>query len=148
MCRKGFAHDGDEDAVGGGRRRATAQDDGVAGLQAEASGVDGDIGPRLIDHPNHAHRHADLPDLQAIGQRRAADDLAHRVGEGGDIAQGVGDRGDARRGEAEAVLEALRHTPVAPALQVLGVGGNDALGGGVEGVSEGAQDLVLAGTGK
>jgi hypothetical protein len=100
LCGKGFAHDGDQDAVGGGGRRATAQDDGVAGLQAESGGVDGDIGARLVDHPDDAHRHADLADLQAVGQGRAADDLAHRVGQSGDIAHGLGDRGDPRRGEA------------------------------------------------
>ena len=68
--------------------RAAAQDDGVAALEAEAGGVDGDVGARLVDHADDAHGHPDLADLQAVGQGRAAHHLADRVGQCGDVAQG------------------------------------------------------------
>ena len=54
---------------------------GISGLQADAGGVGSDVGPTLIDHPDDADGHADLLHAQAIGERRAAHDLAHRVGE-------------------------------------------------------------------
>ena len=85
----------------------------------------------------------DLPDLEAVGERRAADDLADGVREGGDVAQGLGDGGDARGVEAEAVLEALRHPALATAREVALVGADDVVGGGVERVGEGAQGGVL-----
>ena len=103
------AQHGDDGAVGVGGGAAAAQDDGVAGLQAEAGGVDGDVGAGLVDHADDAHRHAHLADLEAVGEGGAADDLADRVGQGGDVAQRLGHGGDARGVEAEAVLEAVRH---------------------------------------
>ena len=116
------AQHGDGGAVGVGGRAAAAQDDGVAGLQAQAGGVDGDVGPGLVDHADDAHGDAHLADLQAVGERGAAHDLADGVGQGGDVAQGLGDGGDARGVEAQAVLEAVRHPVLAAAGEVALVG--------------------------
>ena len=69
------------------RASSSAQEDRVAALEAEAGGVDGDVGPALVDHADDTHRHADLAHLQAVGQRVARDDLADRVGQRGDVAQ-------------------------------------------------------------
>ncbi len=82
---------------------------------------------------------------KTVGQCRAAHDLADRVGQRGDVAQGLGDGGHARGVQAQAVLQALRHAGVAAAGEVLLVGGDDLVGGGVEGVSEGAQRGILVG---
>ena len=143
--REAGAQDGDERAVGVGGRAAPTQDDGVAGLQAQPGGVDGDVGAGLVDHADDAHRDADLTDLQAVGQGGAADDLAHRVGQGGDVAQGLGDGGHARGVQAQAVLEALGHAVRAAAVEVLPVGLDDVVGGGLEGVGQRAQGGVLLG---
>ena len=63
------------------RTRRAAQQHRVARLQADAGGVDGDVGPGLVDHPDHPERHADLAQLQPVGQRVAAHHLADRVGQ-------------------------------------------------------------------
>ena len=122
-------------------RRMTALPD----FSAEAGGVDGDVGPGLVDHADDAHRDAHLADLESVGERGAAHDLADGVGEGGDVAQRLGDGGDARGVEAEAVLQALRHPALAAAREVALVGVDDRVGGGVEGVGEGPQGGVLLG---
>ena len=114
-------------------------------FQAQAGGVDGDVGPGLVDHADDAQGDADLADLQAVGERGAADDLADGVGQGGDVAQGLGDRGDTGGVEAKAVEEALRHPELAAAGEVALVGRDDVVGGGVEGVGEGAQGGILLG---
>ena len=59
---------------------AAAQDDGVAALDAQGGGVDRDVWPRFVDEQDHAERHADLVDLQAVGPDRAAANLADRIG--------------------------------------------------------------------
>ena len=138
----------DQRPVGGLGGRAAAQDHGVAGLQAEARGIDGDVGAGLVDHADDAHRHPDLADLQAVGQRRATHHLPHRVGQRGDVAQRLGHGGDPLRVEGEPVEQALRHTGVAAPLEVVAVGGDDAVGGGVEGVGERVQRGVLVGAGQ
>ncbi len=142
------AQHGDGGAVGLRRGAATPEDDGVAGLQAEPGSVDGDVGAGLVDHPDHPHRHPDLPDLEAVGQRRAPDHLADRVGQRGDVAERLGHGRDARRVEPEPVPEALGHPLLAASGEVERVGGDDLLGGGVEGVGEHVEGCVLLGAGE
>ena len=126
LAREARAQHRDGGAVGVGGGAAAAQDDGVAALEAEAGGVDGDVGAGLVDHADHAHRDAHLADLQAVGEGGAAHDLADRVGQGGDVAQGLGDGGEAGRVEAQAVLEAVGHAVLAAAGEVALVGRDDA----------------------
>ena len=80
-----------QDAVQGAirvdRLLAAAEDRRVAALDAERGGVDRDVGPALVDHEDHAQRHADLAHVQAVGPAARADDLADRVGQGGDLEQ-------------------------------------------------------------
>ena len=147
LALEGGAQHGHGGAVGVGGGAAPAQDDGVAGLQAEARGVDGDVGAGLVDHPDDAHRHADLADLEAVGQRGAAHHLADGVGQGGDVAQRLGDGGDPRGVEAQAVLEAVGHPVLAAPGEVSLVGGDDVVGRGLEVVGQGAQGGVLLGAG-
>ena len=109
LCRKGSAHRLDEGVVAAGGRGATAQDDGVAGLEGEACGVDGDVGTRLVDHPDDAHRHPHLTDLQAVGERGPAHDLTDGVRQGRHVAQRLRHGRDPRVVEPQAVLQALAH---------------------------------------
>ncbi len=50
LRRKGVAQGLDDRLVGLARRGPAAENDGVARLQAEARGVDRDVGARLVDH--------------------------------------------------------------------------------------------------
>ena len=90
------------------RRGRAAQDDRVAGLQAQRGGVDRDVRARLVDDGDDAERHAQLAHVEAVGQALALDDLADRVGQRGDRARAGGDRGDPRRVEREAVEQRAR----------------------------------------
>ena len=72
------------DAAGGG---GAAQQHRVAGLQADAGRVDGHVRAGLVDDADHAERHPDLAQLEAVRQRGAADHLADRVGQRGHVAR-------------------------------------------------------------
>jgi hypothetical protein len=143
LVLQGVPHHADQRPVGEVGGRATTQDDGVAGLQAEARGVDGDVGAGLVHHPHDAHRHPHLADLQPVGQGRAAHDLAHGVGQGGYVAQRLRHTGDPVRVQGQPVEQALRHTARAPPVEVLGVGVDDAVGGRDQRVGQREQRGVL-----
>ena len=95
----------DQRGVRAVRRRRAAQQHRVAALEAEPGGVDGDVGPGLVDDADDAERHPHLAQLAArwaaceprttspTGSGRAAT-CAHRGGDGGDP---VGRRGAAGR---------------------------------------------------
>ena len=94
----GVAQHGDDRGVARAGARAAAQEHRVAGLQADAGRVGGDVGPGLVDHPDDAERHPHLAQLEPVGERAAADHLADRVGQAGDVAQPLGHRRPAGRG--------------------------------------------------
>ena len=71
--------------------QAAAQNDGIAALNAQGSGIDGDIGTRFVDEQQHAQRHADLVNVQAVGQNAAVADLTNRIRQGGHLLQSCGD---------------------------------------------------------
>src|SRR5262249_51822390 len=75
--------------VGVERFLTAAEDDGVAGLDAQAHRVHGDVRPRLVNEEDDAERHADLVDVQAVGTDVAVQYAADRIGQGGDLAQPV-----------------------------------------------------------
>ena len=107
------------------RRGRAAQDDRVAGLQAQRGGVDRHVRPRLVDHGDHAERHAHLAHVEAVGKPLAVDDLADGVGQRGDRAHGVGDRRDPRGVEREPVHQRVGEAGLAPRLEVARVGLED-----------------------
>ena len=123
---RGGAQHGDDRRVGATGARRAAQQHGVAALQADAGGVGGDVGPGLVDDPDHAERHPHLAQLEAVGQRRAAHHLADGVGQAGDVAQPVGHRRRPGRGRAGAGRPGARAVPAASGRgDVVGVGGED-----------------------
>ena len=97
----------DERDVGRAGRRRPAQQRGIAALEADPGGVDGDVGACLVDDPDDAERDPHLADLEPVGERVAAEHLTDRVGQCGDVAQAGGHRCDASSGEAEPVDEPL-----------------------------------------
>ena len=105
-------HDLDEGGVRVVRRARAAQQHGVAGLEAQAGGVDRDVGARLVDDPEDPERNAHLADLEPVGQRPAADHLTDRVGKVGDVPERVRDGRDAVRGEGQPVDDAVRRAVV------------------------------------
>ena len=80
------AQRGDQRGVRVGRRRAAAQQDGVAGFEGEPERVDGHVGPALVDDSDHAERNPLLTQLQSVGQGAAPQHLTDRVRQSGDLA--------------------------------------------------------------
>ncbi|MCY1224037.1 hypothetical protein D9M72_361800 [compost metagenome] len=100
----------------------TTQDGGVAGLQAEAGGIDGHVRPRLIDDADHAQRHTHLAHLDTGRQVAHVADFADGVRQGGDLTQALDHVVDTCRGQRQAV-EHGRLQAIGPAIgQVLLVG--------------------------
>ena len=108
--------------LGGG---GAAQDDRVAGLQAQSCGVDRNVRPGLVDDGDDAERDADLADVQTVGQAPPVDDLADGVGQRGDLRDGGGDRGDASEIEPQAVEEGVAQAGLVSGVHVALVGGED-----------------------
>src|SRR5690606_14886540 len=73
--------------------RTAAQDAGVAALDGERGGLDGDVGATLVDHAEHAQRHAHLADADARRAALDAGDLADGVGHGGQLFAAFGHGG-------------------------------------------------------
>ena len=89
--------------VGADRLGAAAQDDRVAGLEAEGGGVDGHVRPGLVDHADHAERDPHATDGDTARPAAHLVDLAHRVVQGGDLAQAADHIGDALRADLQPV---------------------------------------------
>ena len=112
------------------RRRTAAQQHGVAGLQRQPERVDGDVGPALVDHADHAERNPLLAHLQAVGQRAAAQHLTDGIGQARDLPQSGGDAVDALRVQGEPVQHRLGSARPAGGVEVFGVGRQDFVSAG------------------
>jgi hypothetical protein len=122
---------------------AAAQQNRVARLEAETGGVGRHVGPRLVDHADHAERDAHLGDLDAAGPLAGAAHLAHGVGERGDVAQRVGHLRDPLRSQQQAVEERVGQALFAAALHVGLVGRQDLVLGRLQCVGHAVQHAVL-----
>jgi hypothetical protein len=111
-----------------GRRARTAQDDRVAGLQAQGSGVDRDVRARLIDDRDDAERHPNLAHVQSVGKPGPVDHLADRVGQRRDLAHARGHVLDPAGAEREAIQQRVGKAAVLARLQIAGVGLEDLVG--------------------
>ena len=138
--------DGGVDGAGGVETIGpAAQDDGVAGFQAEAGGVCPDIGAAFIDHADHADRGGDALEVQAVRLGPVRQHAGERVGQGGDIVQALGHGFDPCRGEGEAVAEGGGAAIAVEGGEVLRVGGDDAGAGGAQLLGGGVQAGVAGG---
>ena len=135
----------DQRGVGVQGRGAAAQHDGAAGLEREAGSVDRHVRARLVDHPDHAHRHPHLAQLEAVGEHGASHHLADGVGQRGGVAQLLRDRRDPLRVQGEPVAQTGGHAGLVGGGEVLGVGGDDLVGAGDERLGHGVQQRVLLG---
>ncbi len=123
--------------------RAAAQDHRVAGFEAEAARVGGDVGAALINDADHAERHADARDLEAVRAAPRRDDFANRVGKSRNLVQPARHRLDARVVQREAIHEGLRAACVARRFPVGGVHAEDVLSAGAQSGGGGAERVVL-----
>ena len=69
---------------------AAAQDARVAAFDGQTGGLDGDIGPALVNHAEHANGHPHLAHADSAGLLLHADDLANHVGHGGQLLAALG----------------------------------------------------------
>ena len=98
-----FMHAGGDRLVRTQGFRAAAQDARIAGLQAQAGSVGGDVGPRFVDDPDHPERDAHATDLDP---GRTLLEIAHapdRIGQRRNLLQALGHRPDPLRRQHEAV---------------------------------------------
>ena len=111
----------DDGSVGldGGRR--TAQERGVARLQAQTGGVARDVGAVLVDDADHAERHPHPRHPQPVGADPTLGDLAHRVGQRGHLAQTLGHATDPALVQPEAIPRRLGHAGRLGAFEVTAV---------------------------
>ena len=123
--------------------RPAAQDRRVARLQAQGSGVGGDVGAAFEDDADDPERHRDAFDVQAVGAVPARQGASHRVGQGGHLFQPGGHRLDPLRGEAQAVQHRAGESLGLGIRHVRRVGGGDGGGGGADGGGGGGQRGVL-----
>ena len=98
-----LAHQCRQRTVGMDGLGAAAQYAGVAALDRQAGGLDGDVGAALVNHAEHAQRHAHLAHAYAAGLLLHADDFANDVGHGRQLFAALGDRGQHLVAELEPV---------------------------------------------
>ena len=87
---------------------AAAQDDGVAALEAKGRSVRANVRAAFVDHADHADRHGNALDAEAVGAFEGRELAADGVGQFGDFFQRLGHALDAVFGQAQAVDEAFR----------------------------------------
>jgi hypothetical protein len=136
-------HAGGDGLVGAQGLAAAAQDGGVAGLQAQRRGVRRDVGPGLVNDADDAQGYAHLADLDARGATLDVADLAHRVGQRGDLLQALGHGFDPLGGERQAVDQGCIQAFGSGGLQVLAVGFQQLRLAIAYGAGHGEQRVVL-----
>ena len=121
----------------------TAQNAGVAGLEAEAGDVDGDIGARLVDDADDPDGHPATGEAQAILQHPAVDFGPDRIVQGDHLAHIRHYAGKARRVEQQAIQHGFREPRLAPGGDVFLVGRQDLGTACFQFIGDGRQRPVL-----
>ncbi|MNZ18866.1 hypothetical protein D3C78_358860 [compost metagenome] len=134
---------GSDGAVGVNGLGAAAQDGGVAGLQAQAGGIDGHVRARFVDDPDHPQRHAHLADLNTRRAIAHVADGADRVCQAGHLAQAGDHAVDTRWGQGQAVEQGRLQTVGTAGGQVLFVGCGKLGTRGVQCIGSSLQGAVL-----
>jgi hypothetical protein len=98
--------------------RRPAQDDRVAGLDAQRGAVDRHVRTCLVDDGDDPHRDEHLLEPDPIRQRALLDDLADRVGQGRDVAHVARDSDEPLLGELEPVEQRGGEPALATGLHV------------------------------
>ena len=125
------------------RIRTTAQDDGIAGLQAQGAGIGGNIGPAFIDDADDAERGAHALDLEPVRTLPGGDDGADRISEFGDGANALGHGDDAGRVQRQPVDEGGAHAGFLGSRHIARVLGKDRVDRGEDRVGHLVKGEVL-----
>ncbi|MNJ19841.1 hypothetical protein D3C77_141650 [compost metagenome] len=129
---------------------AATQDGGVAGLEAQAGGVDGHVRPGFVDDPDHAQRYAHLADLNTRRPIAHVTDRTDRVWKAGDLAQTDDHAVDTGRGQRQALEHGRFQAIGTTSGQVQLVGSRQLVASGIQGIGGRLQRAVFlrgAGTG-
>ena len=126
---------------------AAPEDADVAAFQGQGGGVAGDVGTAFINDGNDPHGDGHLADVQTVGPGVLLQDFSHRVREGGHLPDAPCHGGDPVGGQTEPVQH-HRGDGACRGLQIPGVGGEDGLLVGGEGLCHGKQGGVLFFTGQ
>jgi len=116
-----FAQNTGDGHIGIDRLGPAAEDDGIAGLQAERRGIGGHIGPRLINDADDAERDPHFADHQAVGAFPHARHLAHRIRERRHFPQAVRHGPDAFPVQHQPVEHGRRNALFPGRIQVFGI---------------------------
>ncbi|MNH09756.1 hypothetical protein D3C79_692170 [compost metagenome] len=122
---------------------AAAQYAGVAGLEAEAGDVDGDVGTRLVDDTDDTDGHPTAGEAQAVLQHPAVDLGADRIVEHYHLAHIRHYPGQPLWVEQQPIQHSLSQASLAARRYVLGVGGQDLLATRLQFIGDGGQRPVL-----
>ncbi len=122
---------------------AAAQYAGVAGLEAEAGDIDGNVGARLVNHADDADGHPAAGETQAVLQYPAVDLGPHGVIQGDHLAHVSYDAGQTGRIEQQPIQHGLRQPRLAPCSDVLLVGSQDLGASRLQFVGDGSQRPIL-----
>ena len=104
---------------------AAAQDDGIAGLEAEPAGIGGHVGAALEDDADDAERRAHALNMETVRPVPFGDDRADRVGKRGDRLKRLRHALQPRGIERGAVDQRLGEAARPHGGDVLRVGGED-----------------------
>ena len=104
---------------------AAAEDDRVAGFDAESGGVDRHVRAGFVDDRDDTDRHGNLVDAEAVRTRDAGEDTSDRIVEPGHMAQGVRHVPDAFRRQGEAFQFRRVQAVLLGLGQIFGVGGQN-----------------------
>jgi hypothetical protein len=107
--------------------RASAQDCGIAGLEAKRRRVSGHVGTALVNEANHAERHAHTFDDHAIGPRPALCDCTDGIGQGAHHVETCDHGSDAGLIERETVRESRARAGCPGLGQIQGIGREDVI---------------------
>ena len=100
------------------REAASAQDDGVARLQANTRRVGGDVRSGLVDHRHNPERHADARELDAVVQRRGRLGLAEGIGQRDQFLQSIRHGADAGLVEHETIEQRVARPRLARGVHI------------------------------
>lgn len=160
----GFAVGGGDDGAGGGGKAgglgggaeaeaeglvgvegflAAAEDDGVAGFEAEDGGIDCDVRAGLVDDADDADGDADFTEGEAVGEGPGFEGFSDGVGEGDDVVDALDHGVNALGGELESVEHGGGEAGGAAGLKVEAVGGGDGGALAVEFLGEGVEEEVF-----
>ena len=122
---------------------AAAQDDGIAGLKAQSTGIGRHVRPALIDDADDTKRRADALDVEAIGAIPFGDDGSDGILQFSNLAHRLGDGCNAGGIQGQAVDKGGGHTCFCSILEVDRIGGKDVRFCGDKRIRHGQERLIL-----